>query len=127
MTIQLTLEPDGQLLSEQVRIILFRIYQEALNNILRHAQASTVHIDFRLEDEQAILEIQDDGKGFELPNRWIILARKGHLGLVGAMERAKEIGGDLEITTGPGKGTTIRAIVPLNEETVQLSNQENKI
>ena len=126
LTIQLTLEPDGQILSEQVRIILFRIYQEALNNILRHAQASTVQVHFGFEDEQAILEIQDDGKGFELPNRWIILARKGHLGLVGAMERAKEVGGDLEITTGPGKGTCIRAIVPLNEETVQLSSQENK-
>jgi PAS domain S-box-containing protein len=126
LTVQSDLDHDGQALSEQVRIVLFRIYQEALNNIVRHAQASTVQIRFKLEDEQAILEIQDDGKGFELPNRWIKLARTGHLGIVGAMERAKEVGGNLEITTSPGRGATIRAVVPRNEERFRLSSQEDK-
>ena len=116
LTINLTLAQDGQTLSEPVRIALFRIYQEALNNILRHAQASQVEIRFWLEEEQAVIEIQDNGKGFVLPERWINLARQGHLGIVGAQERVKEFGGNLEVVTKPGKGTTIRAVIPLNEE-----------
>ncbi|MCL4560849.1 MAG: histidine kinase [Chloroflexi bacterium] len=126
LTINLDLAQDGQTLSEQVRIVLFRIYQEALNNILRHAQAHVVRIRFRLREGQAILKIQDNGKGFELPNRWINLARQGHLGIVGAMERAKEVGGNLEVTTRPGKGTIIRAVVPFNEELIRFSSQEDK-
>jgi PAS domain S-box-containing protein len=116
LSISLNLVEDGQTLSEQLRIALFRIYQEALNNILRHAQASRVRVDFHLKGRQAILEIRDNGKGFKLPDRWIKLARQGHLGIVGAMERAKEVGGNLEVTTNPGKGTTLRAVMPLDEE-----------
>jgi PAS domain S-box-containing protein len=115
LTINLELVKDGQILPEQVRIVLFRIYQESLNNILRHAQATTVKINFILDDEKAVLEIQDDGTGFVLPGRWVKMARQGHLGLVGAMERAKEVGGALEVVTAPGQGTLIRASVPLKE------------
>jgi PAS domain S-box-containing protein len=83
---------DGQDLPGRIRIVLFRIYQEALNNILRHAQAKTVKVRLRLTAQKAVLEIQDDGVGFELPKHWVRLARQGHLGLVGAMERAREVG-----------------------------------
>ena len=119
LKIELSLAHDGQKLSEHIRIVLFRIYQEALNNILRHAQASTVWVRFSLSKGQAILEIQDDGVGFELPNRWIKLARQGHLGLVGAMERAQDVGGSLVVTTAPGQGTLIRAVLPVKEEVNQ--------
>ena len=119
LNIDLSLVDDGQSLSEPVRIVLFRIYQEALHNIVRHAQASTVWVRFRLDEEQAFLEIQDDGVGFVLPRRWIKLARQGHLGLVGAKERAKEVGGSLEITTAPSQGTFIQAVVPLKGEFIQ--------
>ena len=91
--IKLNLMDDGQALSEPVRIVLFRIYQAALNNILRHAQASRVSIQFKLNEKQAILRIQDNGQGFILPAHWITLARQGHLGIVGARERANEVGG----------------------------------
>jgi signal transduction histidine kinase len=127
LQIELSLARDGRALSEQIRIVLFRIYQEALNNILRHAQASTVWIRFWLNEEQAILEIQDNGVGFELPSRWIKLARQGHLGLVGAIERAGEVGGSLDVTTAPGQGTLIRATVPLQEELIWFSGEEEKI
>ena len=107
---------DGQSLPEGTRIALFRIYQESLNNILRHARAKTVKIRFRLTTKKAVLEIEDDGCGFELPNRWVRFARQGHLGLVGAMERASEVEGNLDVTTAPGQGTLIRVSVPINEE-----------
>jgi PAS domain S-box-containing protein len=115
LAITLDLVEDGQTLSEPVRIVLFRIYQEALNNILRHAQARQVKVRLRLQGEYAVLKIQDNGKGFELPERWINLARQGHLGIVGARERAREIGGNLEISSRPGKGTVLRAVVPIRE------------
>jgi glucose-6-phosphate-specific signal transduction histidine kinase len=91
-------------------------YQEAFNNIVRHAQAANVWVRLWSTEEQAFLEIQDDGKGFVLPKRWISLARQGHLGLVGAMERVGEVGGSFEIKTAPGQGTQIRATVPLKGE-----------
>lgn len=111
--IHLELSRDGQQLSERIRLALFRIYQQALNNVARHAQAQRIYVRFGIQKEQVILEIEDDGRGFQLPSRWIELARKGHLGLVGASERAESIGGRLQIESAPGQGTVIRVTVPL--------------
>jgi PAS domain S-box-containing protein len=125
--IRLDLEEDGQMLSEPIRIVLFRIYQVALNNIVRHAQADQIKIQLKLNHGQAVLKIQDNGKGFLLPERWIDFARQGHLGIVGARERAKEVGGDLDIITRPGKGTILQAVVPFCEESSGFSGREDKI
>jgi PAS domain S-box-containing protein len=124
LPIELDLAEDKQALPEQVRIALFRIYQEALNNILRHAQASKVSVRFWLSEDQAFLEVKDDGKGFKPPDHWIELARKGHLGLVGAIERAREAGGHLEVTSAPGKGTQIQTVLPIRGEPFQDQYQE---
>lgn len=118
LSVRHKLAHDGRTLPENVRIVLFRIYQEGLNNILRHAQAATVKVRFKLVRQSAILEIQDDGVGFEVPKRWVKLARQGHLGLVGAIERASEVGGALEVKTAPGQGTLIRAIIPIKEDLI---------
>jgi signal transduction histidine kinase len=112
LNIQLDLASDGQTLSEQVRLALFRIYQEGLNNVVRHAEASHLQIRFSLDEKQSVLEIEDDGRGFKLPPRPIQLARQGHLGLIGAIERAEAVGGQLKITSAPEKGTLIRIVVP---------------
>jgi len=124
LEVKLSLSDDGLEIPEQARIALFRIYQEAVHNIIRHAQAKTVNVRLWLNKEYAFLEIQDDGVGFELPNRWIKLARQGHLGLVGVQERAKEVGGNVEIETAPGQGTRIRTAVPLNLEVFQAPGEE---
>jgi len=126
ISVTLDLADDGQALPEQVRLALFRIYQAALTNVSRHAQASRVRIQFRLDEKQAVLRVRDNGKGFELPGRWIQLARQGHLGLVGARERAKEIGGNLKVTSRPGKGTTIQAVVPLCQDGIELPGGSEK-
>ena len=112
LRISLYLEPDGQSLAEGARMALFRIYQTAITNILRHAGAQRAEIRFTLDTEHATLEIQDNGRGFNLPNRWITFARQGHMGLVGAFERAQAAGGKLEIITQPGQGTLVRVRVP---------------
>jgi PAS domain S-box-containing protein len=112
LAVKLELMPDGPALPEQVRLALFRVYQQAMSNIVRHAQANHILVRFELTSEAVILEIKDDGCGFEMPARWVELARGGHLGLVGASERTEAINGNLTIKSAPGKGTLIRATAP---------------
>ena len=119
INVNLDLVKDGQTLSEQSRIVLYRVFQEALNNIIRHAQASEVTVQYTLDDDQATLAISDNGVGFELPARWIRMARQGHLGLVGCLERVEETGGKLNVMTAPGQGTRIQVIVPLDAEKLE--------
>lgn len=112
LNLNLELMSDRQKLSEEVRLAFYRIYQEALNNIVRHSQAKNIWIRLNLMDQLAILEVEDNGKGFNFPKQRVTLARQGHLGLVGAAERAEAVGGRLEIETQQGKGTLIRASIP---------------
>jgi PAS domain S-box-containing protein len=112
LQIQLDLMPDGQMLPERVRLALYRIYQHSVSNVLRHAEAKRLRISLSIDAEQVVLEIEDDGRGFDLPARWIKLAREGHLGLVGTSERVRAIGGNLKIKTERGKGTLIQVSVP---------------
>jgi len=67
---------------------------------------------FSLDHLQVILEVEDNGCGFTVPKRWIDLARQGHLGLVGASERAEAEGGKLSVTSEPGKGTRVQVTIP---------------
>ncbi len=116
LSMKLDLMPDGQNLPERVRLALYRIYQQTLANIARHAHAKNISVKLWLDSQQVLLEIIDDGEGFILPTRWIELARQGHLGLVGSAERAESIGGQLKIESAPGKGTTVRVIAPRHEK-----------
>lgn len=92
------------------------MYQQALANIVRHAQAQQVLVRFHVQDGYVLPEIQDSGLGFEVPGNWIDFARQGHLGLIGAVERAEAAGGNLTIHSAPGKGTQIQARVPLTSK-----------
>ena len=113
LDVRLELTYDGQLLSEEVRISLFRIYQQAMGNIIRHAQANHVVVRFYYDHQKASLEVEDDGIGFDVPLRLFGLARQDHLGIAGAAERAELLGGKLIIRSMPGKGTRVQAVVPL--------------
>jgi PAS domain S-box-containing protein len=113
LTLHVELEEDGKLLPEEMRLNLFRIYQELLNNIVRHAQATQVYIRFYIKENELELQVEDDGEGFEVPNRWVETARQGHLGLLGARERAESIGGKFIIQSTPNKGTFVRVLIPL--------------
>jgi len=104
---------EGALVPMEKRLALYRIYQEAINNILKHAEATEVTVRFRKDQEKAILEIQDNGKGFEEPPNELSLVRQGHFGLVGIRERAEAVGGFVEIISQAGEGTQIQVIVPV--------------
>lgn len=95
-----------------VELNLFRIVQEAINNIEKHAQATHVHLQIGLKANDLVLTIQDDGCGFD-PGRPKAKKKKGHgLGLTNLRERARALGGTCEVVSAPKKGTTIKVIVP---------------
>jgi len=74
------LTPDGRALPEGVRLALYRIYQEAMANVTRHAGASRVLVRFAADAEGALLEVADDGRGFAVPGRLTTLAHGGAWG-----------------------------------------------
>jgi PAS domain S-box-containing protein len=92
---------------------LYRITQEALNNIAKHAFANHVSVLLESRDESVILIIEDDGKGFEAAKLSKPRESGKGLGLLGMRERASLIGGDVEIESAPGKGTTIYVRIPI--------------
>lgn len=108
----LDLMPDGNELPDQVRLALFRVCQESLNNIVKHAKAQSILVRLALTPDEIILQIHDDGCGFVVPRRWLDLARQGHLGLLGITERAQVIGGRLEVKSEPNAGTLVSLVVP---------------
>jgi len=115
LEMDLTLQPDENILPESHRLALFRVCQVGLNNVVRHAQASRVEVRLECGRELVVLEIQDNGRGFEVPKHLLSLARRGHLGLVGAAERVEALGGKLEVHSTIGQGTSIRVRVPVRE------------
>lgn len=117
LSMQLDLMYDGQLLAEPTRLALFRVYQQAMDNVVQHAQAERVTVRFRFDIEEVVVEIEDDGRGFDVPRRWAAFARQGHLGLAGAAERADAIGGSLDVTSAPGEGTLVRVMIPRDDRT----------
>ena len=103
---------SGDRLDRDTETHLYRISQEALNNIAKHAQPTQVTVILERRGENVILIIEDDGIGFQLPpDRLPSESGKG-LGLVGMRERASLVGGTVEIESAPGKGTTIFVKAP---------------
>jgi PAS domain S-box-containing protein len=96
-------------LSSEQQTALFRIFQEALTNIVRHAQASAVHVTLTERDNRFELRIRDNGKGITDAER----ENPRAFGLLGMRERAALIGGSFKISGPRGKGTTVQVYVPL--------------
>jgi two-component system sensor histidine kinase DegS len=113
--VHLELMQDKQVLSDSMRLILFRIYQQALHNVAQHAQASDVHIRFRWDEKTVILEVEDNGIGFEMAKNWMELVREEQFGLLGIAERIESMQGRLEIVSALGNGTLVRAIAPYSK------------
>ncbi|MFZ5908460.1 MAG: HAMP domain-containing protein, partial [Chloroflexota bacterium] len=106
------LDLGGQRLPFEVEISLYRIAQESLTNIIRHADAEYVEIELRATPIEVLLHIKDDGKGFMAE----ILGHKvdrDHLGLINMRERAEMMGGSLVVQAAPGLGTTIDVRIPI--------------
>jgi len=112
--IDLHVEGDPELgISEEVGLCLYRVMQEALNNIERHSEAAQVDVALVMGPEEIRLSVRDNGKGFPVPQQLGLLLEADHFGLVGVRERLELLHGTLEIDSAPGSGTTLRARIPL--------------
>jgi len=100
-------------LSETMEENLLRIAQESLTNVIKHSGATTVKIELDYGPQSIALQISDNGQGFEQEKT--VGPNEGHFGLLGISERAKRLGAELSVHSEPGKGTTVRVRVPIEE------------
>lgn len=113
LEVSLRIDAVEDRLDDGSKLAVYRIVQEALSNVLRHADAGEVSVRVRATDGHVVAEVEDDGRGFEFPP-----SREradAGLGLVGMEERAAIAGGELEIDSAPGRGTTVRVRLPASE------------
>lgn len=98
---------------DHIELALYRIAQECLQNVVKHAEAERARLTFAVEDGVARLEIVDDGKGFDTFEHPLGSDEMGGYGLLSMAERAEIVGGRLNIRSRPGAGTTVIATIPL--------------
>lgn len=111
--VDLDLYDVDDVLDAEGKLVVYRVVQEALSNALRHADANRVAVRMIHGDGKLVVEVADDGRGFE-PDRALARVESGGLGLLGMHERAHLVGGELEIDSRPDAGTTVRLSVPTN-------------
>jgi two-component system, chemotaxis family, CheB/CheR fusion protein len=99
---------------ENIETNLYRIAQEALNNIYKHAQATRVDVIFERREDHIVLIIEDNGQGFDINRIAVHSGEEKEMGLIGMRERAALVGGTLEIESQPGDGTTIIVRAPIS-------------
>ena len=100
-------------LPDDATLAFFRVAQEAVNNSAKHSEAENVSISLKNTGKMILLQIEDDGKGFEVPDNFTELRVQGHRGLSNMRERMSIVGGHFSIFSTPGKGTVIRCELPL--------------
>lgn len=107
LTVGFQKEGQERRLAGEVELVLYRIAQEALNNVVRHAQANQAALHILYGEDEIKLEVSDDGVGFQMPNSPTDFAPSGHFGLLGMHERAELIGAHLKVESLPREGTRL--------------------
>jgi signal transduction histidine kinase len=107
--ISLEIDPAEPEIDPDLSVALFRLLQESLNNVIRHASASQVNVSLLVTDDQAELRIRDNGIGISEQ----AVSAADSIGLVGMQERARSFGGSVEIQGFAGVGTNVTAVLPL--------------
>ena len=138
--VEFSAELDGVHLPSTTELAIYRLVQEALVNVAKHADASRVIVRLRTEEGALVAEVQDDGRGMMLPARDERGPRRNGavrpddrhggglsagLGLFGAQERIALAGGRFTLESAPGQGTTVRAVVPLTNRYAQTEQTES--
>jgi signal transduction histidine kinase len=100
-------EGEERRLKPEVELTLYRMAQEALSNVQRHAQASQAWLSVTFDPHQVEIRVRDDGRGFRVPDHPGDFVQAGHFGLLGLSERADLIGAELSLLSTPGKGTRV--------------------
>lgn len=102
-------------------IVAYRIVQEGLNNVIRHAAATEVGIGMQFTPDHLSIEVSDNGKGFEYPGPGAAACRSNGAGLNNMRNRARLMDANIEITSHPSSGTRIRLTIPINARPMQMS------
>lgn len=119
---------EFRLIGEAVRLpadtetVIFRIVQEALNNVARHAQAHNATVSLETQPDAVVVTISDDGRGFDIAALGHGQRTRSGWGLLGIRERSRLLRGDCVIQSTPGQGTTVRVTLPRQEETENVQN-----
>jgi signal transduction histidine kinase len=116
LKIMVDIEGDETPISSTLKISIFRIVQEALNNITKHAHAKDVFIKLEYRPKHVVVTVRDDGVGFDLDTVRLGRLRRPSLGLAGMQERAALVKGEVSIQSSPGQGTLVEARLPLQLE-----------
>jgi signal transduction histidine kinase len=111
-------------LSSDKRTVLYRVAQEALNNVARHAHATKIDMSISKISGAVRMEISDNGRSF-LVEKVVSAINPKRLGLVGMKERVEMVGGNLTIESIHGKGTTVRAEIPFTAKEIPVSRTED--
>jgi len=115
-SVSLNIEGTPGPLDTELEWTLYRIVQEALNNVRRHACARQAQVRLRFHNGTVEVDVADDGKGFEKPASFAELVQRGSLGLMGIQERVWAAGGKLDIHTAPEQGTRVQVTFPINHK-----------
>jgi len=120
--VQKTIECEDidNLFSPEIKIAIYRIFQESLNNIVKHAHATNISITVKREDGCVCFIIEDDGIGFNVQQGVIPVRRKRGLGLATIIERVKLLGGSFDVQSIKGKGTRLIYSIPVTEEVPEI-------
>ena len=111
--IKLQTFPELKNLDVRKRTVFYRVAQEALTNVLRHAEARMVQVVFKKRRKSVLMEIKDNGKSFNVS--YVLMAKgKKHLGVLGMRERVEMVGGAFKIESSPGRGTLVSAEIPFS-------------
>ena len=125
LKVKVDIEGEEVVTTSALKIAIFRIVQEALNNITKHAQAMDVYIQLKCQPKKVIVSVRDNGIGFDLDKVRTSRARRPSLGLVGMQERAALLGGEVTIQSSPGHGTLVEAILPLQSEESEVWDEDS--
>jgi signal transduction histidine kinase len=116
--LELTVDVDevtGKRLPDTIETAVFRIFQEALNNTVKHSAARRASVKVRLQGSSVVLRMTDDGRGFDAGRLGRQALGSGHLGLLGMRERATLLEGTLVVDSQPGHGTRVTFAVPVKD------------
>jgi signal transduction histidine kinase len=113
-------------LDEAAKIAIFRIIQESLNNIIKHAHATHVNIRLRFEVRNVCINVRDNGTGFDLERVKQRRVSRPSLGLAGMEERAALLGGTVSVQSRPGYGTEIETMIPYHVKSGFRAQEEVK-